>query len=681
MSEEAANHAPEMMLRRACPLVHPPNYRVMVRGQGVELYRDGCLEILGERFEVPHDWIDSGEERPSLWHDLAKDKAKRDQCRWVCSQPTVKSYLYWLNWFACTYVQKEVDPVTGREVLLTGQDCVRPFVSWPCQDRAAAEMFAAITQGFDCTVDKSRQMGATWLICSMLLWFVLFRPNVHFAAMSRIEDLVDNPGDPQSIFWKIDFMVSKLPTWMSAPLERPRRRLKLVNLANGSTIMGRSTTGEQGRGGAVAAAFIDEASQIDELEAIWTSFGQSTQCRIANSTPYGAGYFSKLVRSAAVHKIVLPWWEHPLKGAGREVAKDPNNGELCIVSPFYIAQCKRESPDPSNWWLGRKTRGIAQELDMDHTGSGRLVFDYPVITRQLSVARPPLMRGEIRATCEKARRIHAIRNGEAQHFEFVESGAGGKGRWELWMDLVPDETGALRPPQEYTYVLAQDIAQGVGASESTLVGFCLETGEKVAQYRNAHIAPVPFAVLCAMAGWWFGGPKGFAYMIWEANGYGQAFGRAMVKLRYPWIYCDTDETQRTQKVSRRPGWMSNRNKKRTEYETLRAAMAAGEFMDPSRESLEQMLEIVRYESGGIGPAILEVVTEDARALHADIVTANVLAWYGSTKLGMSMPTPAPPPAGSVLWRRQHADTIVRKAPLMGMAPKVRNRPNPLATRR
>ena len=668
----------DALLRHACPLVHPDEFTVRIKDRAVRLYKGGRLEIDGKLWRVHHGWRENLDKRKKLLERLEVETELREAWLWAVSRRCPESLILWLNWFAFTFVQKIVG-ADGKERLLTGKDCDRPFATWPCQDRVVTELFYAMTEGFDCAADKSRQMGATWLICAVFVWFMLFQTSVHFAVLSRVEELVDNPADPQAIMWKMDYMIGMLPTWMRPGIQRSR--LKIVNKATGSTIMGRSTTSEQGRGGAVMAALIDEASLIDQLEAIWTSFGQSTPCRIANGTPFGAGFFSKLVRSAAVYQIRLPWWEHPLKGAGREVAKDPNNGELCIVSPFYIAQCKRESPDPSNWWLGRKTRGIAQELDMDHTGSGRLVFDYPVITRQLSVARPPIMRGEIRATCEKARRIHAIRNGEVEHFEFVESGAGGKGRWELWMDLVPDETGALRPPQEYTYVLAQDIAQGVGASESTLVGFCLETGEKVAQYRNAHIAPVPFAVLCAMAGWWFGGPKGYAYMIWEANGYGQAFGRAMVKLRYPWIYCDTDETQRTQKVSRRPGWMSNRNKKRTEYETLRAAMAAGEFMDPSRDSLEQMLEIVRYESGGIGPAILEVVTEDARALHADIVTANVLAWYGSTKLGMSMPTPAPPPAGSVLWRRQHADTIVRKAPLMGMAPKVRNRPNPLATRR
>ncbi len=668
----------DTLLRHACPLTHPDEFAVHFKGRTVRLYRGGRLEIDGKLWKVHHEWRENQKQRHRLLEALEADPQLREAWMWACSRPCPESFILWLNWFAYTFVQKTVGP-DGKERMMSGKACDRPFCSWPCQDRAATELYYAITEGFDCAADKSRQMGATWLICSVFLWFILFQPNVHFAVLSRVEELVDNPADPQAIMWKCDYILRLLPKWMRPGIQRTR--LKIVNTATGSTIMGRSTTSEQGRGGAVLAALIDEASLIDQLEAIWTSFGQSTACRIANGTPFGAGYFSKLVRSQAVHQIRLPWWEHPLKGAGRQVAKDPNNGELCIISPFYIAQCKRESPDQDNWWLGRKTRGVAQELDMDHTGSGRLVFDYPVITRQLSVARQPILRGEIRLTCERIRRVHAIRNGEVEHFEFQEDGAGGKGRWEFWIDLEPDENGQMRPPQNMQYVLAQDIAQGVGASESTLVAFCIETGEKVAQFRSAHIGPVPFAVLCCAAGWWFGGPKGFAFMIWESNGYGQAFGRAVAKLRYPWFYCDTDETQRSQKISRRPGWMSNRSKKRTEYEALRAAMAAGEFTDPSRASLEQMLEIVRYDSGGIGPAILEVVTEDARALHADLVTANVLAHYGSTKIGMNAPKEADPPPGSAMWRRKHQDTLIRKAPLMGRAEKQRHKPNPLSVRR
>ena len=129
-----------------------------------------------------------------------------------------------------------------------------------------------------------------------------------------------------------------------------------------------------------------------------------------------------------------------------------------------------------------------------------------------------------------------------------------------------------------------------------------------------------FALLCCAAGWWFGGPKGFAFLIWEANGYGQAFGRTVVKLRYPWIYCHTDESGRTPKTGQRVGWHSSGGlggSKLREYEALRGAMAAGDFNDPSRASLEQMLEIVHYEGGGIGPAILEVQSDQARSLHAD----------------------------------------------------------------
>ncbi len=170
-------------------------------------------------------------------------------------------------------------------------------------------------------------------------------------------------------------------------------------------------------------------------------------------------------------------------------------------------------------------------------------------------------------------------------------------------------------------------------------------------------------------------------MVFESNGgYGQHFGRALAKLRYPWIYRDANDAGRTTVTGDRLGWHSNREKKLREFEALRAAMAAGEYTDPSREGLEQKLEIVHYEEGGCGPAGLVHLNQDARSLHSDIVTADALSLLGATRLGSIRPTEAPPPAGSAAWRRKHQDTIIARKPKRAAERKRPSGPNPFLKR-
>ena len=159
-----------------------------------------------------------------------------------CSQ----SILFWVNLFAFTFNVKAVDEV-GREKPAVIQHV--PFITWPVQDEAFLELQNAVDQGYDVIEDKSRDMGASWIDIALAEYYWLFRANSHSLMASRVEDLVDKQGDPDCLFWKIDYINRRLPAWMlPGPGEAFQREgeyrthMQLTNPLTQSTIAGTATT-------------------------------------------------------------------------------------------------------------------------------------------------------------------------------------------------------------------------------------------------------------------------------------------------------------------------------------------------------------------------------------------------------------------------------------------------------
>jgi len=66
------------------------------------------------------------------------------------------------------------------------------FKLFPFQKRLVRDIVQAIRTGEDIFIDKTREMGVTYTVMSVLLWFWLFEPASNFLIGSRKEDYVDN---------------------------------------------------------------------------------------------------------------------------------------------------------------------------------------------------------------------------------------------------------------------------------------------------------------------------------------------------------------------------------------------------------------------------------------------------------------------------------------------------------
>ncbi|HUT61211.1 MAG TPA: terminase family protein [Phycisphaerae bacterium] len=487
-----------------------------------------------------------------------------------------------------------------------------PLLTWEIQDIAGREVWLAIDEGRDVLIDKSRDMGATWLCVAAFVWHLLFVPDTPLLAASRKEEYVDARGNPDTLFWKADYLISNLPSWLRPKTER--RHMHLANLDNGSVIDGESTTSDLGRGGRRKAILLDEFAAVENGHEILSATVDAAPCRIFNSTPKGRGNaFADVRFSGKVKVITLHWRAHPHKGwAARQVEAD---GKVRWTSPWYEAECARRT----------SRREIAQELDIDYLASGDTFFDLDVCQRIRASGqlRPPLARGELRFGVDTLTEGTAYRMSEVRWMPQC-----GKRRLSLWCPLSADgglaraqpRGDSLRPRQDRNYVAFVDVAHGTGASNSVIKVADTATREEVASFVCPDTPPHELARYAVALCTWFGGQVP-TLLGWEANGPGGIFGLEVYRLGYRAVLGNRNVSMPWRPEDDRIGWYSSRDKKADLLGELRRALAREELIIHEQAAITELEQYIYYPSGSVGPSGLADEADGARAAHGDRVIA------------------------------------------------------------
>src|SRR6266699_3312303 len=116
-----------------------------------------------------------------------------------------RSVFHWLHWWVWTY-----DP----RLAATHQPTHLPFDLWPRQVELLRWLDERVRAREDGLVEKSRDMGFTYLMGAYALHHWQWVPGFKTTFGSRIASLVDKIGDPDSIFEKIRAMLRGEPRWM-----------------------------------------------------------------------------------------------------------------------------------------------------------------------------------------------------------------------------------------------------------------------------------------------------------------------------------------------------------------------------------------------------------------------------------------------------------------------------------
>lgn len=195
-----------------------------------------------------------------------------------------------------------------------------PFLLFDFQAKTIDELLEAVEKWERVFLEKSRQMGISWIVCAFALWWWLFR-DWKILFLSQKEDYVDKIGDMQSLFQKIRFMTMELPKWMlpnefSVDTHMPRLRIYKPKGYGTGSIAGESANKNASTGGTYKFVFMDEMSKMENASSINTAIQATTGCIIYNSTPMGKFNEYYRMRLLALEKkmkhIRLHWSLNPM---------------------------------------------------------------------------------------------------------------------------------------------------------------------------------------------------------------------------------------------------------------------------------------------------------------------------------------------------------------------------------
>lgn len=553
----------------------------------------------------------------------------------------------------------------------SGKEPILPFITWDYQDEALLKM-QGLFGNEDMIIEKSRDMGASWLCLTLFFHEWLFHKDRSMLMVSRDQDHVEKAGEPDCLFWKIDFHLAHMPPFLVPPHTNTMN--EMTNLATGSSLTGAATTGKLARGGRKTAILLDEFAAFEIAEGFQAigSTQAATDCRIFNSTHQGVNTAFAKLRDTHIARVKMMWWQHPLKKKGlyttgekgefKPLDKDfvypkKPNGDPCsyvvertgepTVYVDLLLDGKMRSP-----WYDRDTRErllgdptlIARELDCDPEASSKQFFQGVASLHKDEYAILPFHKGTLEFDTEG---------------NVVGWNECADGKLHLW--IHPDEDGAI--PGDDEYVIGSDVSAGAGASNSTHSIWSRRTKEKVGQYVDPHITPERHAQLGVASAHWFHD----AFMIWDASGSsGPQFTRAVLDVGYGNIYMRKVPEGRTKRTTDKPGFRfdSTANNAQSVVGPYREDLRSGKIINRSGVALEECGQYVYDRDGRLIHARQrgEQDPSGARSNHGDVVIGDALAALGLRERPYHVESrERKPPRGSIADRMQRAEDEDRTA--------------------
>lgn len=193
-----------------------------------------------------------------------------------------------------------------------------PFILYPYQTEFVRKIVDSIEHETDVWIEKSRDMGFSWLILGILLRWFLFKWRASLL-WSYKDTYVDDKGNMDSLFEKLRYMLDRLPKWM-----KPNDlQTSYENIS--SKELGCSMDGDVWQNFWVwwrrKVVFMDEFSKWKYTDKdAYRKSKDITNCRIFWGTPeWVDNVYGKVMTNhkdyahLLINKIRLLWNLHPLK--------------------------------------------------------------------------------------------------------------------------------------------------------------------------------------------------------------------------------------------------------------------------------------------------------------------------------------------------------------------------------
>lgn len=282
--------------------------------------------------------------------------------------------IYWINNWVWTS-----DPRNASR----GLPVSVPFLLWPRQIEYLEWRRDLIKNRKFGIIAKSRDSGMSWILIADHLHHWLFDTDYKGSIGSRKSQLIDQLGNPDSLYQKFRVILSKLPKWMK-PKSYQDNYMRLINDDNNSVISGEAGD-NLGRGGRSSLYDVDEFGFVERQAVVLAALSANSDCLILTSTPNGPGneFANIYLGDRGYEKFTFHWLDDTRKnnwideqgntGSGR-------NAPIGSVYPWYQEQVLKLDP-----------LILAKEVDIDFNNSveGVLIeakwvqaaIDFPLISR------------------------------------------------------------------------------------------------------------------------------------------------------------------------------------------------------------------------------------------------------------------------------------------------------------
>lgn len=270
------------------------------------------------------------EQRERVEAEAGGWQAEKERC--------ARDIIHWFDRWLYTYDPRLIGKPGGAFV---------QFKLWPKQRELVKWVLERIAQPEEGLVEKSRDVGATYVLAGVALHQWLFNPGFKATFGSRTVDEVDKKDNPDSIFAKIRIMLRRLPVEMlpaGFSWAQNDNYMRISNPETGSIISGDGGE-DMGRGGRSSIYVLDEAAHVKNAEVIEKALSGNTDCVLWVSSVNGMGNLFARKR----HSILKPrqifrlhWRDDPRKTEDWARAKEASFS------------------DPTTW---------AAEYDIDYSAS------------------------------------------------------------------------------------------------------------------------------------------------------------------------------------------------------------------------------------------------------------------------------------------------------------------------
>ena len=231
-----------------------------------------------------------------------------------------------------------------------------PFMLMPRQREYILWLLERWNKQESGVVEKSRDMGISWLGLGFSWWLWTFYPGASITMGSRKEALVDKVGDADSLLEKFRLMMRRVPKGFvpNGFVEKKHAtHLKINNPENEAALTGEA--GDQmGRGGRSSIYFLDEFAFVERSNGVDAAVSQNSGIRIYQSTVNGTGNAFAVKAHDGHHPVFrFHWTDDPRKDV-----------------KWYETQCLLLEPET-----------VASEIDINYEASDDLIAISPAWVR------------------------------------------------------------------------------------------------------------------------------------------------------------------------------------------------------------------------------------------------------------------------------------------------------------